>query len=201
MIAFIDTETLGLDPDLHAVWELALVLYDEERREITAELTWQILLTDEQIAAGDPEGMEIGGFNTRYDTSWAKPPAIVLGEFVRMLPKGTHLAGNVVSFDEERLRRLCQRHGIEWPWHYHLIDVENMVIGWLHGRRYAIIDHLSSDEQVRLDRRTEVATSLPWKSDALTEALGLPPVPGIDRHTAMGDALWALAMWEAVTGG
>lgn len=39
----------------------------------------------------------------------------------------------------------------------------------------------------------------PWKSDALSRAVGVDPEQ-FDRHTALGDAYWAKAIYEAVMG-
>lgn len=76
-IAFLDTETLGLDPDKHAIWEVGLVLYDTAARKIESEHLWQIALTAETIAEGDPVGMEIGGFANRpwYLAPPPEPPS------------------------------------------------------------------------------------------------------------------------------
>jgi hypothetical protein len=41
---------------------------------------------------------------------------------------------------------------------------------------------------------------LPWKSDDLSAQLGVT-VSEEDRHTALGDARWSLAIFDAVMGG
>ena len=43
--------------------------------------------------------------------------------------RGATIVGAVPSFDTERLSQLLRRNGIEPPWHYHLMDVENLVLG------------------------------------------------------------------------
>jgi hypothetical protein len=65
------------------------------------------------------------------------------------------------------------------PWHYHLIDVENLVAGYLAARGELIPP--------------------PWKSDQLSAAVGVDP-NDFGRHTAMGDVLWTRAQWDAVMG-
>lgn len=176
MIAFVDTETLGLHPDRHAIWEVALVLYDPDADEVTDCHEWQPTLTDEELAQGDPIGMEIGRFaQRRLKPEGQTPKYDMVREFIE-LTDGAHLAGAVVSFDEERLRRLADRLYLRHCWHYHLIDVEAVAVGALAARG--------------------VAPSLPWKSDALGEALGVG-IDEEDRHTAMGDAMWALQMYRA----
>jgi len=175
-IAFVDTETLGLDPDKHAIWEVGLILYWAETGK-SQEWLWQILLTDQEVAAGDPVGMEIGRFAERYDPQATISPDGFCAVFTE-LTKGLHLAGNVVSFDEERLRRLCLRHGVRPGWHYHLIDVENIAVGFLAGRGETV--------------------DLPWKSDALSARLGVDP-DEFDRHTALADAEWARRVYVAAS--
>jgi hypothetical protein len=69
-------------------------------------------------------------------------------------------------------------------WHYHLIDVEALAVGYLAGRGSADLFHPSA---------------LPWKSDDLSAALGIT-VRDEDRHTALGDAKWARAIYDAVMG-
>lgn len=176
-IAFVDTETLGLDPDRHAIWEVGLILFNPARPGSRYEAAWQIQLSDEQIEAGDPIGMEIGRFADRYDASMATSPERFCETFSG-LTDGCHLAGNVVSFDEERLRRLLLNHGAKPGWHYHLIDVENLAVGYLAAK----------GERV----------ALPWKSDALSMRLGVDP-ESYDRHTALSDAQWALDTYKAIT--
>ncbi|MGH3304433.1 MAG: hypothetical protein ACRDOK_22680 [Streptosporangiaceae bacterium] len=98
----------------------------------------------------------------------------------RRLTRGAHLAGAVVSFDAEVLGARMRAHGICPSWHYHLIDVEALAVGCL-ARRGAVVSSFG----------------LPWKSDDLSAALGVQ-VSHEDRHTALGDARWALRIWDAV---
>lgn len=193
-IAFVDTETLGLDPDKHAIWEVGLIRYNPETGD-TDEYLWQINLTPEQLADGDPIGMGIGRFSERYYRATAFPPDIFAMAFAD-LTAGAHLAGAVVSFDEERLRRLLLSKGVSPGWHYHIIDIEAMAVGYLNG---CTAGANARDGGYR--QTPEVARVLPWKSDALTEALGVPPVPEYERHTALGDARWALRLYQAMTKG
>lgn len=180
MIAFVDTETLGLHPDRHAIWELGLVLYDEDRGQVLSRHLWQPSLTDEELERGDPIGMEIGRFaQRRWPENDLCSKRDMMRGFIR-LTEGAHLAGAVVSFDEERLRRLAEQLGLSHGWHYHIIDVEAVAIGALAARSQL--------------------PSLPWKSDDLGQALGVT-VADEDRHTALGDAEWALRMYRSAVEG
>jgi hypothetical protein len=109
---------------------------------------------------------------------------------------GAHMIGNVTSFDTIAFERLMRRQGLLASWHYHLIDVENLAVGYLKGLAKGI-----SPSTGRLPMAgAEVLSQLPWDSDALSEALGVKPPSDDERHTALGDARWALAMWDAVMG-
>jgi hypothetical protein len=58
------------------------------------------------------------------------------------------------------------------------VDVENLAVGYLAGIGSVFTP--------------------PWNSDRLSEALGLEPVDESERHTALGDARWAMRIYDAV---
>lgn len=177
-VCFIDTETLGLDADVHPIWEVALIDPDGQER------TWQVRVTPRDIDLAHPIALEIGRFAERYDETDAVDPMLFCIEF-EDLTRGCHLAGAVVSFDEERLRRMFWREGIKVGWHYHLIDVEALAVGWLRGY---------TDGQEERDE----PYPLPWKSDNLSREIGVEPPSEEERHTALGDARWAKRIYEKV---
>ena len=74
-----------------------------------------------------------------------------------------------------------------------MIDVEALAIGYLHGL----------DSRPVEDGRFDLGTlmDLPWKSDAVSRALGVEPPSDEFRHTALGDAYWAMTLYYAVTRG
>lgn len=192
-VAFVDTETTGLDPDRHEIWEVGLIYPmplknpDGSVSYVWEEKEWQLPVN---LGAADPMGLKISGFHDRYSPSWHRNMAFeVIPKFATEfaeLTRGKHLAGAVVSFDEERLRRLIRASGECPMWHYHLIDVETLAVGFLcgqHGSREGALD----------------ALPMPWDSEDLSRAVGVNP-DHFDRHTAIGDAQWAKALYEAVTG-
>lgn len=179
-LAFIDTETLGLDPHRHPIWEIAVIIPDGPH---AGENCWQVWLTDDQIAAAEPEALEVNGFHDRYEPGTAiisSTSAVLFAELTR----GRHLVGAVPSFDEERLRRMHDELHLgrpdHYPWHYHLIDVEAMAVGYLAAQGTPV--------------------QLPWSSDDLSRLVGIEPPTGDDRHSALGDARWARRIYDAITG-
>lgn len=176
-LAFVDTETTGLDPDLHEIWDVGLILR-KDGTETVCE--WRLPV---DLSRADAFALNLGRFHERHRAGCftdedleAIPPTIQPQHFAREFAKltwGTHLVSNVVSFDEERLRKLLRANGQCPGWHYHLVDVEAMVAG-----------HLGIEP--------------PWKSDELSLAVGVEsPGEGV-LHTALGDAHWAMEMYDAV---
>lgn len=129
---------------------------------------------------------------------------------------GAHLVAAVPSFDAERLDRLFRRHRACAGWHYHLIDIEALAAGYVLGRARAIAQFAPSTPQANEIRTktgidlpdigqmrgaldlVDTAKTLPWDSEDLSRAVGVDP-DKIDRHTALGDARWAEAMFAKIT--
>lgn len=209
-VCFIDTETTGLDPDKHSIWEVALITPDGR------EHVWQFPV--EEMAA-DPFALDIGHYwerrwhsdftsidplNAIYhaddpDRSRLKghpnrgraiQPSREWCRHFRDLTAGHHLCGAVPSFDEERLRRLLNRHGVLHRWHYHLIDIEALAVGFI-----------AAEGWITDKAQDAVAITLPWRSDDLSRACGVEPPSEEERHTALGDARWAKRLYERIMRG
>lgn len=189
-LAFVDTETTGLDPDQHEIWEVGLILREKHENGVREVPYHWFLPVD--LGRADPYALKIGRFHERYPTVGADG----LGSFAQAFAKltwGAHLVGNVVSFDEERLRELLRANGQCPGWHYHLIDVEPLVVGYLRGLAK------EADEAGCLRSAAEYRriAAPPYKSVELSRAIGVEP-PGDYRHTALGDARWAMEMYDKV---
>lgn len=182
-VVYIDTETTGLDPYKHQIWDLALI--DEDGNEYQ----W---FFKPDLRFADPIALDIGKYYERTSQSaakweftngrkghWSDPRQAL--NLVRALTWDKHLVGAIPSFDEERLRLLFLQHGVPFKWHYHLIDIEALAVGYLAGRQEDL----------------EMIKELPWKSRKLYEALGVVS-PVEDEHTALSDARLAKAVYERI---
>lgn len=193
-LCFLDTETTSLErpssPTPGEVWEVGLIVRGENDLGLyETEHHWLLPVTLEHA---DPVSLDIGRFHDRHPQGdrYLGPSGhltnvdVFAHELAAVIPRGAHLVGNVVSFDEERLAAILHRHGIARPpWHYHLVDVEALAAGAL------------STDPTLLD-----VARPPWKSDALNMALGVEEPDDLERHTALGDARWAMATYDAVMG-
>lgn len=187
-LVFLDTETTGLDPDLHEIWEVALVSQDSDGSNW--ERTWQLPV---DLGRADPIALNIGRFHDRRLPDDKLTPLRVFAAEFEEMTRGAHLAGAVISFDEERLRRLLRREHYCPMWHYHLVDVEALAAGWVAAT--------VPGDTLRVERADGSLNHIngrpPWNSNDLSLAVGVDP-QDFDRHSALGDAFWAQAIYAAV---
>jgi hypothetical protein len=136
---------------------------------------------DPAAAAGLPEP-----FRTDHDERYDPGAALDADELAEWFapvtaPIGRHkpvLLGAVPAFDAIRLQ---VQFGFD-PWHYRWICVETMA--WT-------VLQLTTPAAPMLLPGAGDPLGIPWSSDAVTAAIGVPRVPDAERHTAMGDARWA----------
>jgi hypothetical protein len=196
-ICFIDTETTSLRHDRRA-WEIGIIARASDGSE--TEHHWFVSVRDLDLGNADPFSLKIGRFYERHPGAddmadpWDSCEQNVLGE-VERVTRSAHLVGAVVSFDAEVLGARMRENGILPSWHYHLIDIEALAVGYLSGSPAYGASGAGSKRQETRDLITP-----PWKSDDLSAVLGIT-VPEDERHTALGDARWARAIYDAVMGG
>ncbi|MEV7008253.1 hypothetical protein [Streptosporangium sp. NPDC051022] len=213
-IVFLDTETTSLDDTRGGVWEIGAIVRDPGQADV--EHLWQIW---PDLSTSDPNSLRIGRFYERH--LLARQPAApeyaievaidgktdlldnqchtgkVARELAHILD-GAHVVGAVPDFDYRFLRRFLATWGQAWSAHYHLIDIEALAVGWLHGKAAALAELKDSGPNWH-DEATKTY-GLPWDSKALSRALRVDP-DQFDQHTALGDARWARALYDAVMGG
>lgn len=214
-LIFLDTETTGLRPDIHCPWEIAWVtaVHDTERgvlMEVSRRHAF-VELDEMQQANADPFALQVGGYQDRY----IETDSVVYTDVVDQLnediwftrcvavdvscedfdgvappPPPIHLVGAIPSFDHAMI---CQQW-IGWPgfgeglWHYHLIDIEALAVGYINGRNDGERDPYPEFPPV----------IWPVRSDDIGPRIGIPPVEEALRHTAMGDALHAQTMYRMI---
>ena len=186
-LVFMDTETTGLSLD-DDIWEFAGIRRDPDGTETELHL---FIEHDEHKCRQLPKSFR-DDHERRYDPKAAVDARSAAHHIYDFLypDDGTrvHVVGAVPNFDTERLSRLLRSEVGEHtrdPWHYHLIDVENLAVGYLAA--------------MSARGGWPSAPVPPWDSDDLSRAVGVEP-PTTKRHTAMGDARWAMAIYDRVMG-
>lgn len=109
-LLFLDTETTGLDPALHEIWEVAVAY--EEGEIISYRLP-------HSLATADPKALELNGYWGR-----ANQPGMTdaYDLELKQLLTGATIVGSNPAFDTAFLRA---RWGAA-PWHHRLVAVESM---------------------------------------------------------------------------
>ncbi len=194
-IVFLDTETTGLDVGLRfgsEIWEFAAI----RREPDGTETEWTTFVDHEDDGATSLPEPFASDYTARYDPlkslthedfrRWSEP----------LFAGRPHIVGAVPDFDAAGLRQVLAITRTQSPWHYHLIDIGALAIGYLRGK-------LASDGPtwgyMHASSVADVVHALPWDSNELSRAVGVEP-KDFARHTAMGDVLWAKAIYDAVMG-
>ncbi|NYV73663.1 hypothetical protein [Streptomyces sp. UH6] len=198
-LAFIDTETFGLNAAKHALWEVAVI-----RREngIDTEHLWQIKPSQWELEEADPKALDIN----RYHDRAALPDGYQAGDMthacglphpmkrdelrttLRDLLAGAILIGSNPAFDAAFLHAFLD----ESPWHYRTIDIATLAAGYRFGQ--ASSGAYGGDFLFPDDLPTH-----PFSSYKLSRAVGVePPAPGA-AHTALGDTRWARDVYDTIT--
>jgi hypothetical protein len=201
-LCFLDTETTGVHPG-RRVWEVGMI-----RRESGHQAETQFFV-DVDLSLADPFGLNVGGFYERHPYgrylaghSAAAPRSgvstVTQYEAARKVARwthGAHIVGAVPNFDTEVLGKMLRAHGLIQAWHYHLIDVEALAVGYLAGVGKQAANDGVIDPEIDLGR-----IAPPWKSHDLSAAIGVASAVK-DEHTALGDARWAMRVYDAVMSG
>lgn len=128
-LVFLDTETTGLDPALHEVWEIAVAVNDGPVSSYRLP---------HSIATADPKALELNGYWGRAN----RPGATDAYDLeLRAMLSGATVVGANPAFDTAFLRA---RWGAS-PWHHRLIDVESMALTVLGYERPKGLHALAED--------------------------------------------------------
>jgi DNA polymerase-3 subunit epsilon len=130
LLAFIDTETTGLDPQVHEVIEIAIILTHSNGRT----LTYHRKIKPERLDVADPIALKVNGYAANPE-AWddALPMSAVGPEILLFLDNALSdgvilaghnvvLVGHNVSFDREFLIQNLKRAGLKGNISHRTID-------------------------------------------------------------------------------
>ena len=174
VFAFMDCEFGGLDPEIHDITEVAVIVTDYRLVEL-ARGEWKVLARTERVGE---TGAQISGWT---EEGWADAPGVrqVLTELTALLPKGKTVvpAGQNVRMDVLFLERAYRNCGLPYPFDYHVIDLATLYYAW------SLV-------------AGEVVPALSLRQAATSAGLIDGPVP----HRAMSDARLALDAFRHYVG-
>lgn len=125
--AFLDCEFGGLDPELHDITEIGVVVTDYRLRELS-EAEWKVRPRPERVSE---EAARIFGYDEEV---WAQAPGVrqVLTEFADLMPSDCTVvpAGQNVRMDVTFLELAYKKCEIPYPFDYHVIDLATLYYAW-----------------------------------------------------------------------
>jgi oligoribonuclease (3'-5' exoribonuclease) len=126
--AFLDCEFGGLDPDLHDITEVGLIVTDYRLAEIASH-EWKVRARPERISQ---EAAELQGYDAAVWAAESLPVRQVLTEIASLLPKDKKVvpAGQNVRMDVLFLERAFKCCEIPYPFDYHVIDLATLYYAW-----------------------------------------------------------------------
>lgn len=191
-LAFIDTETVGLDPFLHDAWEYAVIL---RRDGVDTEYEFRIR---PDLTNADPKALEINRYHERTSAEdWHWDDRRAAAARLYSLLNGAVIVGSNPAFDAEMLTHLFGRYYENpRPWHYRTIDVTTLAAGALYGRAS---EWTRKDGDASWYGKVAGAIGWPWKSYEVSRHVEVDPPAKDVAHTALGDARWARDVFDAVT--
>ncbi|MBI4059409.1 3'-5' exonuclease [Candidatus Microgenomates bacterium] len=118
-LLFIDLEMSGLNPLIHEILEVGVLVVDGKTLGIKAE--YEAKVKPEHIETADPLALRINGYKTE---NWkdAKPLKKILEDLNKLAPEGMIVGFNVV-FDSMFLDLGFRKFNIKPNFDYHILDV------------------------------------------------------------------------------
>ncbi|MEN9852349.1 MAG: hypothetical protein RI996_292 [Candidatus Parcubacteria bacterium] len=134
-LAFIDTETTGLNPDQHEVIEFACIIARQVERpgrgpqlEIIEE--FEMKIKPAAIERAEEQALRINGYN-EDDWIFAIDPKNAW-EHIAKKVAGCNMVSHNITFDHAFVAKSFERYGIENTFHFHKIDTISMAFARLY---------------------------------------------------------------------
>lgn len=186
-LVFLDVETTGLGPD-DEIWEIAAVRRDWDGNVLTTT-EMHAFVEHGPRCAHLPEAFR-DDHAQRFPSACSgrvisrRDACRELGQLFDISDRSSGdlpiVVGVNPGFDLEKITALIAGQFPNWPtlWHYTPVDARHLAVGRLKAAGWD--------------------APAPWGSEDVSRALGINP-DDFARHTAMGDVLWAMAIYDAAT--
>ena len=134
-LAFIDTETTGLDPERHEIIELAVIIAKQVEREgkgpkieIIEQCEWKI--KPKHIERADETALRINGYN-EVDWMFAVDREKAMEEFAKKTQSCMFVSHNLV-FDYAFVMKAFEETGVDNRMHYAKLDTISIAFARLY---------------------------------------------------------------------
>lgn len=159
ILTVLDTETTGLDSDVHEIIEIAAISYvlDSEGNRYTLK-KFESKINPEQLHTASEKALEVNGFTIE---SWKNSPnaSDILPDVISLIEKSDILVGQNLIFDLKFINEICHRNNIEPPEFPPYIDTKSIadrlvVAQWL---QRSSMDYLVEHYDVKVEGRAHTA--------------------------------------------
>ncbi len=141
-LAFVDTETTGLDSFKHELIEIGVVLVRQENGKLEVIEEFDLQIHPTRISDADPQALRVN----QYDPSQWKD-AYTLKEAMAIFSqktKDTIMVAHNIAFDYSFLDKAFKQTGTVNQMHYHKLDTISIAYGLLKNEKD--VDHFSLHE-------------------------------------------------------
>lgn len=135
LLAFIDTETTGTDPNRHEVIELACIIVKQNKVEgrgpkieVIKEYEWKI--KPERIEDAEEQALRVNGYN-EAEWMFAYDLKPVMEEFAKATQSCTFVSHNL-TFDYAFVSKCFEKSGVDSKMHYAKIDTISVAFARLY---------------------------------------------------------------------
>lgn len=111
LIAWVNTETTGLEPGFHEIIEIAVVRTTQKLEEVDR---WSSKIRPQHIERASTEALRVNGYSEEAWRDAPQPESVM--KRVSKLVAGTMLGGHNVQFDIDFMLNAWRRHDIAAPW-------------------------------------------------------------------------------------
>lgn len=136
-LAFIDTETTGLNYDLHELIQIGAVIVDQNWDTTDGKPTFEIVeefelkIKPERISDADPVALRVNGYDpSEWIFGYTLPQAM---EIFAKKTEGSIMVAHNVCFDFGFIEKAFRITGIENKMHYHKLDTISIAFAKLHS--------------------------------------------------------------------
>ena len=129
-LAFIDVETTGIDPSVHEIIELGVVIARLKDDVLTVVDQFDIKIVPKHIDNADPVALRVNGYN-ESDWLFAVEREEALKTFITKTHGAIFVAHNII-FDYGFIEAALKQSGLEHQMHFHKIDTISMAFAVLH---------------------------------------------------------------------
>lgn len=136
-LAFIDTETTGLDADKHEIIELACVIADQIERpgrgpELKLVEEFEMKIKPTHIENAEAEALRINGYN---ESDWLFAVDLKNAmEHLSTKAQGAIMVAHNLTFDNAFIERAFQKTGVKNLMHFPKIDTISVAFGRLYDK-------------------------------------------------------------------